>query len=94
MAEYIKRTEVMKICRDYSRHCFNSNDAYGQDVADRIEIDVIKIPTADVVEVVRCRDCRYFTKGMAVGMCKRVEGKPILPCCYDNFCKYGERKDA
>ena len=52
MAEYIKRTEVMKICREYSKHCFNSNDAYGQDIADRIEIDVIKMPTADVVEVV------------------------------------------
>lgn len=47
---------------------------------------------ADFVEVVRCRDCRYFTKGMAVGMCKRVKDKPILPCCYDNFCKYGEKR--
>lgn len=49
-------------------------------------------PTADVVEVVRCRDCRHFTKGMAVGMCKRIKEKPIIPCCYDNFCKYGERR--
>lgn len=49
---------------------------------------------ADFVEVVRCRDCRYFTEGMAVGMCKRVEGSPILPCCYDNFCKYGERRNT
>ena len=51
MAEYIKRTDVMKICREYSKHCFNSNDAYGQDIADRIENDVVALPTADVVEV-------------------------------------------
>lgn len=47
-------------------------------------------PAADVEEVVRCRDCRHFTKGMAIGMCKRVEGKPIIPCVADNFCKYGD----
>lgn len=47
---------------------------------------------ADFVEVVRCKDCRYFTEGMAVGMCKRVEDKPIIPCCFDHFCSYGIRK--
>lgn len=51
MAEYIKRTEVMKICEKYSEHCFNTCDARGQDIADRIEFDLIKIPTADVVHI-------------------------------------------
>ena len=51
MAEYIKRTDVMKICESYSEHCFNSNDSAGQDIADRILDDVVEIPTADVVEV-------------------------------------------
>ena len=53
MAEYIKRTDVMKICEGYSTHCFNSNDSKGQDVADRILDDVVAIPTADVVELKR-----------------------------------------
>lgn len=47
---------------------------------------------ADFVEVVRCKDCRYFTEGMAIGMCKRIEDKPIIPCRFDHFCSYGERK--
>lgn len=51
MAEYIKRTDVMKICEGYSRHCFLSNDSNGQDIADRILDDVVEIPTVDVVEV-------------------------------------------
>lgn len=51
MAEYIKRTDVMKICEGYSEHCFSSNDAKGQDIADRILDDVVEIPTADVEEV-------------------------------------------
>ena len=46
----------------------------------------------DAVEVVRCGKCRYFTEGMAVGMCKRIPDKPIIPMVYDNFCKYGERR--
>ncbi len=46
----------------------------------------------DVVEVVRCKDCKHFTEGMAIGMCKRLEDKPILPIRYDHFCSYGERR--
>ena len=47
---------------------------------------------SDFVEVVRCKDCQYFTEGMAVGMCKRIEDKPIIPCRFDHFCSYGERR--
>lgn len=65
--------------------------AYGYDAIE-ILAEIEYTPTADVVEVVRCRDCRYFTEGMAVGMCKRVEDKPIIPCCFDHFCSYGERR--
>lgn len=57
-----------------------------------IAVNAVKLtPTADVVEVVRCRDCKHFTKGMAIGMCKRVEEKPIIPCRFDNYCMFGER---
>lgn len=51
MAEYIKRIDVMKICESYSEHCFNSSDAKGQDIADRILDDVVEIPTANFEEV-------------------------------------------
>ena len=47
----------------------------------------------NVVPVVRCKDCKHFTEGMAIGMCKRIPDKPILPIRYDDFCSYGERKD-
>lgn len=51
MTEHIKRIDVMKICEQYSQHCFNSNDSQGQDIADRILDDIVAIPTADVQEV-------------------------------------------
>ena len=86
MAEYIKRTEVMKICREYSKHCFNSNDAYGQDIADRIEDDIVALPTADVVEVVYCADCKKLF--VFDNYCSYFGHKVD-----DNgFCSYGERR--
>ena len=54
--------------------------------------NVISIPAKDIVEVVRCKDCKHFTEGMAIGMCKRVEDKPIIPIRYDHFCSFGERR--
>lgn len=51
MAEYIKRYDAMKICQNYSTHCFSVSDAKGQDIADKIEDEIAEIPTADVVEV-------------------------------------------
>ena len=49
MAEYIRRYDAMEICEQYSKHCFDTNDARGQDVADRIEDDIVEISTANVV---------------------------------------------
>lgn len=51
-------------------------------------------PTIDAVPVVRCKDCKHFTEGMAVGMCKRIPDRPIIPMMYDDFCSRGERRDS
>lgn len=51
MAKYIKRIDVMKICQSYSSHCFIANDSSGQDIADRIEDEVVNLPTAEIEEV-------------------------------------------
>lgn len=59
------------------------------------------IPTADVVEVVRCKDCKYY-QNSPNGLCylhtepcdnaKGYKGEAV--CVEDNsFCSYGERKD-
>lgn len=54
--------------------------------------DVSKIPTADVVEVVRCKDCEYWqdnNDGYPHKECRW--GKDETPDAYD-FCSYGERR--
>ena len=61
---------------------------------------VAKMPTADVVEVVRCKDCKYCE---VVYPYKEIGEEPIKGhCCrlynsyrkQTDFCSYGERKES
>ena len=55
---------------------------------------ICQIPAADVVEVVRCKDCVYFAKA-------KVNKKGFLICpasgmdiTEEDYCSYGERKEG
>lgn len=59
-------------------------------------------PTADVAEVVRCKDCKNayinsFSAQSGIALCKlltnRANGEQML-MRQDDFCSYGERKDG
>lgn len=58
------------------------------------EIDLKDIPAADVVEVVRCRECKYSYKDEIFGNrwcdshlgCRKVKD--------DGYCYLGERKEG
>lgn len=57
---------------------------------------VFRMPAADVVEVVRCKDCKYAHMTMD-GYCKYCDiwfsdEKEYMPCDY--YCASGERKDG
>ena len=65
---------------------------------DRLHNQIGAVPTADVVEVVRCKDCKYlkpYTSQYGTGQfCE-------CPCSFggqgikkpDDYCSYGERRD-
>lgn len=87
MSDYIKREdaieEINKTLNMFGReHTITDYDA----------IDcILTVPSADVVEVVRCKDCkwRYSTSDCT----------HWLPCMdiiynHDFYCGYGERADA
>lgn len=67
--------------------------AMAQYVTKEFMRDIDERPTVDAVEVVRCKDCKHFTEGMAIGMCKRIPDRPILPMPYNNYCGFAERRD-
>ena len=48
------------------------------------------IPTADVVEVVRCKDCKWFKGGYLANACILLGFAIREP---DEFCSRGERKE-
>lgn len=59
-----------------------------------------KLPPADVTEVVRCKDCKYFLdkqKENHQGICMCGEKDTSYAADFypyaDDFCSYGERKN-
>lgn len=67
-----------------------SEDGCLDDFAYRYDIN--EVPTADVVEVVRCKDCKHFGKDLGYGKhdCKKYE----MPYCLEtDYCSYGERRE-
>ena len=55
-------------------------------------IDILAAPIVDVVEIVRCQECKYHEDTSVTG---------FKHCClidktvrYNDFCSYGKRKDG
>lgn len=69
------------------------------------DINLGSIPTADVVEVVRCRECKHYHAG--TGWCDQLsyfqtsDGEPCSPAesmdwkmfQENDFCSHGKRKE-
>lgn len=55
------------------------------------------VPTADVVEVVRCKDCVWWearTYGSTIGRCENPRNGLVSEYSdHTDFCSYGERKE-
>lgn len=90
MAEYIEREKAIQFVNQNICH-FN-----GETTLSCVEICLKAAPAADVVEVVRCKDCEY--RGWVQEPC---HGKSVHYCkIHDNcitendFCSYGKRKEA
>ena len=45
-------------------------------------------PTADVIEVVRCKDCKHYCKWQM--KCDRLH---LVPIADNHYCSYGERRE-
>lgn len=95
MADYISREALLEKAWDVDTGC-----EYVQvvDVG-----DILEAPAADVVEVVRCRDCEYST--LPSELTQRY-GKPGTLTCHNryapcnrrnvgenDFCSYGKRRE-
>ena len=93
MADYIDRVELLKEEQIFQQ--YNSaikDDEYIRAVT---VADIEAMPSADVVEVVRCKDCKHCDK--AWGWCNRISeiedgtGTLLLVEPTD-YCKWGEKE--
>ena len=74
--EYISREAALEIT---TRTCGDYAAAFA---------GIRKLPAADVVVVVRCKDCKHRTE---YGNCGHPRQKGVLPSAYPfDFCSYGE----
>ena len=99
MKEYIEREAAIKVIEN---DCLELVDYIKEDTIQCVKA----IPAADVVEVVRCRECKYWgdeagelqrSDGVLFARCKvhnyLLDGRHTGWCPTENdFCSYGERK--
>ena len=95
MAEYIEKARLLERLTDYY-NCTAMDDT--KPLSMRTAADCLSIiggaPAADVVEVVRCKDCKYWQDNN--------DGYPHQECRWgncetpdpDDYCSYGELKDG
>lgn len=98
MARYIDADSTVKAIRDKFNIYFeipcDSDDRRVQEIIGKVKNTIQEQPTADVVEVVRCKDCEEWKRN--VGFADSPNGHCF---CHDidtngfDFCSYGERRD-
>ena len=99
MAEYIEREKAFKLIKEQKEKetgAYSKGRNKGLIIAGSIINNKEVLPTADVVEVVRCKECKWAEQVM-IGQCVNW----ICKCPWmferyvrDGFCNYGERRDT
>ena len=92
MAEYITKKAAINAVENAPIELFQSE-------WEEIEEAINAAPAADVVPVVRCKDCKWFVdnNGGEWYGCKMFQVVRITPEDApkpDDFCSYGEQKDG
>ena len=91
MTEYIKRTDAVKIAEKYG---LTNGSVLGRHtgLADCIASEISGLPSANVAEVVRCKDCKYFgLNDENVPYCLNTFGLDEPES--NGFCNYGIGKN-
>ena len=89
MSDYIKRSLALEITSPYNVPLIH---------IDTLKQRINEIPAADVVEVVRCAQCRHFrlfNDGKIYGKCMQtdLEFMPLGTNPDTHFCAFGERTE-
>jgi hypothetical protein len=84
---YIKKEPIIEFIKKGLNNP-NKLEAFGHDAIE-ILAEIEYAPTADVVEVVRCKDCIHYQKGSCNHFGYYLYASDVEE---NDFCSYGERK--
>lgn len=91
MAKYIEKSMMKQYIKNFCQGLIADNRRFDPVDDCTLLCDVVNFaPAADVVEVVRCKDCKHYI----AGFCTRDinERTNMFRMGEDDFCSYGERK--
>lgn len=96
MDEYIKREAALALVKPDAPE--DEKAAVTIATAKKLVRSIVcRTPAADVVPVVRCKDCKHYRTYMGRDMCAKnaqlLGGREVGLCATgkDDFCSYGER---
>lgn len=96
MAEYIDRDALIA---EFDRPGLGEHSIVERVFSDGVRTIIAGIPAADVAQVVRCKDCKWFIKNnndewWGCWLYHTIKVIPEDAPKPDDFCSYGERKDG
>jgi hypothetical protein len=86
---YIDADELMQKLSRMIDYCGKDPKVSGLTALFQVGDAIMDCPTADVVEVVRCKDCVNLYKGEFQSTCRYA----TYIYSMDDYCSHGERKD-
>lgn len=98
MSDYIKREDVLSFCgKVVDSHQSTQRSRLIANSFNNFAVWVENIPASDVVEVVRCRDCKYYNTVSLRGLdgdVHEVKHCNLFGFTFEpnDFCSYGERR--
>ena len=97
--EYIRKQDAVNYCKTLMNAELTRSNDLGHRRARYNQTETVlefieNLPSADVVTVVRCKDCKYWDDTEAEPLCEVLyDGDGVMYSPEpDDFCSYGERK--
>ena len=88
--EYIKREAAIDALQNH----YEVRNAVQNGIMDECVMLMMRVPAANVVPVVRCKDCKHRDPEDKKCDCGGLEHAHLFPVADDWFCADGERKDG
>jgi hypothetical protein len=88
---YIDAEKAVELIKNYGKGAISDGQVTLDPVDDIILLakGIDLVPTADVVEVVRCKGCKYSNEDGTI--CRYSVGIAVEP---EHFCSYGKLKEC